>query len=111
MKNIIEEFDPIHGILTPTLIICLLTLVGAVAFAYFNQKREVEYKERNMRNLFTLLTMFVAVFALGFGGFEFFLNKSISKVRLYENGMDLPKGEVTFSKVSRIFIYNANESV
>lgn len=110
MKNIIAEFDPSHGIITSTLLICLMVLVAAVAFAYFNQNRKVEYKDRNMKNLFTLLAMFVAVFALGFGGFEFFLNKDVSKVTLYENGLHLPKGEVNFSKVRNIYIYNANQS-
>ncbi|MEL6925605.1 MAG: hypothetical protein AAFO94_16290, partial [Bacteroidota bacterium] len=110
MENMIAQFDPIHGFFTPTFMICLMTFVGAIAFVYFNNKREVAYKNRNMRNMFSMLMMFVALFAFGFGGFELFLNGKVTQVSLYEDGLNLPKGPVQFKAVRNIYIYNANKS-
>jgi hypothetical protein len=106
MEQPIAVFEPIRSGNYIVVLISLLFAVIATAFLVYNYKKDISYKNRGYKQLFSLLAFFVIMIATVTAFFSFWAAQKFTTVKVYPQAIETSFGRVNFDDIQKIYIHN-----
>jgi len=110
MENILEIYHPVNAGLGQEFWLAVLGAFGLLIVAYFLQRKDVKYENRNLRNLLVMLSLFGTMLCVCVIIFSWFNNQKISTVRVFENGVQYDENTITFNQLKKAYLHDNKQS-
>jgi hypothetical protein len=106
MEQPIAVFEPIRSGNYNIVMISLFFVGIAVAFFIYNLKKDVSYKQKGYKQLFSLLAFFVIIIAATTAFFSYWAALKLTPVKVFSESIETSFGNVDLEDIQNIYILN-----
>jgi len=106
MEQPIAVFEPIRSGNYNITIISLLIAAIALVFLLYNLKKDVTYKYKNYKQLFSLLAFFVIIISATTTFFSFWAAQKFTAVKVFPDSIETGFGKAKFDEINKVYIHN-----
>ena len=106
MEQPIAVFEPMRSGNYNIVIIGLLIAAIALVFLIYNLKKDVSYKFKNYKQLFSLLAFFVIIISGTTSFFSFWAVQKFTPVKVFQDSIETSFGIAKFDEINKVYIHN-----
>ncbi len=106
MEQPIAVFEPMRSGNYTIAIISLFFVGIAVLFFIYNLRKDVSYKQKGYKQLFSLLAFFVIIIAVTTAFFSSWAALKLTPVKVFSQSIETSFGNVDFGAIQKIYILN-----
>lgn len=105
MEEAIQIFEPNKFWSTLVTIVSAVISIGIIVYLFYYQKKELSYDAKKRRGMISIVLGTLLLLTTSTGILNWWNSFKIKPVTVYQNSIDLPKGNVLFKDIRKAFIF------